>query len=60
MTKKVTTPATEGPILHVRDWLTQQVDRPAEAVAGFIHHVGADAWDTADHWVARWDAWWHH
>ncbi|NMP20770.1 hypothetical protein [Sulfobacillus harzensis] len=60
MAKKPAAPEGERPLLHVRDWLSQQIDLPAEAVAGFLHHVAADAWDTADHWRQRWEAWLHH
>lgn len=49
-----------GPLLFVRDWLTQQIGLPAESVAGFVHHVASDAWDTAEHWAQRWDAWLRH
>lgn len=57
MPTKKAAPVAEGPLLHVRDWLAQQADLPAEAVAGFLRRVASDAWDTADHWIQRWDAW---
>lgn len=60
MPKKAAAPGREGPMLPVRDWLSQQIDLPGEAVAGFLHAVASDAWDTADHWAQRWDAWMHH
>jgi hypothetical protein len=44
---------------HVVPWLRRQVGLPIEAMAGFVQHVGADCWDTAEHWLIRWDQWFH-
>ncbi len=60
MAKDTPPPAPPGPRLHLRDWLRQHAEHPAEAVAGFFVHVGSHVWDTAAGWEARWAAWWGH
>lgn len=61
MTKKiiVSDPLTKESLEQVVSWLRRQADFPMEAMAGFVHHVGTDCWDTADHWRTRWDQWFH-
>ncbi len=51
---------TSGPLLHVRDWLTQQTGLPVESAAGFVRHVAQDVWDTAEGWASRWATWLQH
>ena len=60
MTKKASAPdSVAGPMEHVVPWLRRQVGLPIEAMAGFVQHVGAGCWDTAEHWLIRWDQWFH-
>ena len=51
---------SQTPQLCVRDWLIQHPEHAVESAAGFVVHVGRDAWDTAEHWADRWAAWLIH
>ncbi len=56
--KKPLAPSGAVPV-HILDWLRAQTALPVEAAAAFWRHVGHDAWDTAEHWATRWEAWFH-
>lgn len=58
--KHPASPHSEAPLLSVRDWLAQHPEHAVESAAGFVVHVGRDAWDTAAQWADRWAAWLTH